>query len=87
MNSEERVKVIRERLQSTFSPTHLEIIDDSDRHRGHKGAENGAGHYTVVISAPGFQNKNRITVHREIYTALNDLIPNEIHALKINSLS
>jgi BolA protein len=83
MNTQ-RIALIRERLQQAFAPEYLEIIDDSEQHKGHKGAEGGAGHYTVVIHAAYFANQSRVTAHREIYRVLNDLIPEQIHALKIS---
>lgn len=79
----QRLNLIRERLQNAFSPSMLEILDDSEKHKGHAGAENGAGHYTVIISAACFKNISRIEAHRKIYAVLDDLIPHEIHALKI----
>jgi BolA protein len=79
----ERAQTIRLRLQEKFSPTALEVIDDSADHIGHAGSRDGAGHYTVVISATAFKEKSRIDTHREIYAVLADLIPHEIHALII----
>jgi BolA protein len=81
-----RIEIIRERLQLAFTPTHLEITDDSEKHRGHVGSRGGAGHYTVIISAANFMGKTRVAVHQEIYTVLADLIPHEIHALIIKIL-
>jgi BolA protein len=83
MNSTERVKIISERLQNKFSPSQLDVIDDSEKHKGHEGAKGGAGHYTVIISADSLKTKSRIESHREIYEVLNDLIPHEVHALQI----
>jgi BolA protein len=79
----DRIQVIKQRLQQAFSPEKLEIIDDSEKHRGHAGSQGGAGHYTVIISADSLKDKSRIDAHREIYQVLNDLIPHEIHALQI----
>ncbi len=78
-----RKALIQERLQKAFSPSQLEVIDDSDKHRGHEGAKGGAGHYTVIISADCFKGLTRLEIHRKIYQELNDLIPQEIHALQI----
>jgi BolA protein len=83
MNSEERIKVMTARLKNKFSPDQLEVIDDSEQHRGHPGAQSGAGHYTVVIQSDFFIHQSRVDAHRAIYQLLNDLIPSEIHALKI----
>lgn len=79
----ERIDIIRERLQRAFSPVKLEVIDDSEHHRGHAGSQGGAGHYTVVITADCFKGLSRVEVHRKIYQELNDLIPQEVHALRI----
>jgi BolA protein len=83
MTPAERIASMEERLRSAFSPSSLEIIDDSWRHKGHEGSRDGAGHYTVIIATPHFANKSRIDAHREIYALLNDLIPHEVHALQI----
>lgn len=85
MTPEQRIATMQERLQTAFSPTKLDIIDDSEQHKGHAGSRDGAGHYTVVIAADCFQNKSRVEIHREIYAVLNDLIPNEVHALQIKA--
>jgi BolA protein len=79
----ERIIVIRERLQNAFSPTELDVIDDSAKHVGHAGSAGGAGHYTVIIAADCFRAVTRVTAHRQIYAVLDDLIPAEIHALQI----
>lgn len=83
MNTEDRVALIKQRLQDAFSPTELKVRDDSAEHQGHTGSQGGAGHYSVFIAADCFKSKTRIAIHREIYQVLNDLIPKQIHALKI----
>jgi len=83
MDAAERINTINQRLQKAFTPTKLEVIDDSDKHKGHAGSRDGAGHYTVIISAKAFENKSRVAAHREIYALLDDMIPHEIHALSI----
>jgi BolA protein len=86
MERAERLKIITERLQQGFLPEKLEVIDDSDQHIGHAGSKDGAGHYTVIILAEALKNKSRIEAHREIYQVLDDLIPHEVHALRIKLL-
>jgi BolA protein len=80
---EQRIEIIRKRLQDAFAPTSLDIIDDSEKHKGHAGSQGGAGHYTVIIEADCLKKKSRVAAHREIYRVLNDLVPHEIHALQI----
>lgn len=76
-------EIIHEKLQEAFSPSKLEVIDDSHKHKGHAGSKDGAGHFTVKIQAGCFNNLSRIVVHRQIYEVLADLIPEKIHALQI----
>lgn len=79
----DRLQLIQTRLQQSFSPTTLDVLDDSAKHIGHVGSAHGAGHFTIKIAANCFKDKSRLEVHRAIYAVLNDLIPEQIHALRI----
>lgn len=83
---EDRVTIIRQRLQDAFFPTHLEVIDESDQHIGHAGHQDGGRHFAVIIAAPTLTGISRIEAHRRIYALFTDLIPEKIHALKIKVL-
>jgi BolA protein len=77
---------ISEKLQAKFQPTRLEIIDESEQHRGHGGyQEGGESHFQVVISAPVFAEMSRLQRHREIHAALGKGIIGRIHALSIDA--
>ncbi len=80
----ERVNMIRERLEKTFSPQHLHIEDESHKHVGHASA-GGAGHFDVEIVADAFAGKSLIQRHRLVYDALDDIMHSEIHALSIKA--
>ena len=82
MNNEQRIIAIQKRLQ-TLDPLSLNIIDDSQKHIGHEGAKNGAGHFTVEINSPQFKGKTAVACHRLIYGAIGNLMGAEIHALAI----
>jgi len=83
----ERVALIRERLQSAFTPDHLEVIDESDEHIGHSGHQGGGRHFAIVIGAQCFYGMSRVEMHRQIYALFTDLMPDQIHALKIKSFN
>ena len=83
LTTADRIKQIRERLTTTFSPTHLEVIDESHLHKGHAGAKTGLGHFAINIAAKDLNNHSLMTAHRLIYQALGELMTNEIHALRI----
>lgn len=80
-----RVELIRNKLQNALSPKSVEITDDSHLHAGHAGAQGGAGHYSVNIVADVFKDLNTVARHRLIYDALNELMPDQIHALNIKA--
>jgi BolA protein len=81
--NENRVAIIKERLQNAFSPDDLEVLDESDQHKGHAGYQGGGRHFAIRISATCFENLSRLEVHRQIYALFNDMMPEKIHALKI----
>lgn len=83
LTNQQRIDEITQRLTENLSPEFLEVIDDSEDHLGHAGAALGAGHFTVRIKAESLAGKNKVACHRAIYAPLNDLIPDEIHALCI----
>lgn len=74
------------RLIAALAPTKLEIIDDSEKHRGHAGHDGrGESHFTLIIEAPSFAGQNRVTRQRAIYTALGDMMQERVHALAIRA--
>jgi len=83
MTDQHRVDLIKSRLVDAFSPTHVEVIDESDQHIGHAGYQGGGRHFAIIISAACFQGVARVNAHRKIYALFFDLMPEEIHALKI----
>jgi BolA protein len=77
---------IRATLTEAFSPVALEVVDESDRHKGHAGwRPGGETHFRVNIAAEAFRGKGRIDAHRMIYTALGAEIASGIHALAITA--
>lgn len=81
----DRITRIREALTRELQPAHLNIEDDSHRHKGHAGAADGRGHFTVQIVADAFDGKLPIARHRLVYAALGDMMTTDIHALSIDA--
>jgi BolA family transcriptional regulator, general stress-responsive regulator len=75
-------------LSSALSPTRIELIDDSEQHRGH-GGYNPAGesHFTLRIESAAFAGKSRVERQRMVYAALGDLMHARIHALSIRAMA
>lgn len=73
------------RLTEAFAPSLLEIYDDSEKHRGHAGYQDGGeSHWQIVISSAAFDGMNRLARHRAIHAALGKDIIGRIHALAID---
>jgi stress-induced morphogen len=83
--SGERIEQIEAALRQAFSPSRLQIKDQSHLHAGHAGAQDGRGHYEVTIVAEAFANQRPLARHRMIYDALGSLMETDIHALRINA--
>ena len=74
------------RLETALAPTRLELVDDSEQHRGH-GGYNPAGesHFTLTIESDAFGGKSRVERQRMIHKALGDLLHERVHALSIKA--
>jgi len=80
-----RLERIRELLESALVPTQLVVTDESHRHAGHAGAQDGRGHFNVQITSAVFTGKPPLARHRAVYAALGDMMTSDIHALAIEA--
>jgi BolA protein len=79
-----RAEKIEERLRAAFQPRVLEVVDESERHRGHAGyPEGGESHFKVTIEGDAFAGLSRIARHRAVHEALGRDLVAEIHALAL----
>lgn len=68
---------------AALQPTRIEIIDESESHRGHGGwQEGGETHFRLRIASPRFSGLNLIARHRLVHATLGDIVP-RIHALSL----
>ena len=74
------------RLESHLDPTRIDLVDDSEKHRGH-GGYNPAGesHFALLIESPLFHGKSRVERQRMVHSALGDLLEDRVHALSIRA--
>ncbi len=78
------IELIRQKL-SDLEPEKIEIVDESARHAGHEGAKSGGGHYLLTIVSRKFSGKSALARHRLIYTALQEMMHKDIHALSVRA--
>ena len=75
---------IHSRLTAALSPQSLDVIDDSENHRGHAGHDaRGESHFTVRVVSAAFVGKSRIDRQRAVNAALAKLLAGRVHALSI----
>ncbi|RVV98787.1 BolA family transcriptional regulator [Mesobaculum littorinae] len=76
---------IHERLTEAFDPRELDVVDDSESHRGHAGyREGGESHFNIRIRSEVFDPMSRIERHRAIHRALGADVVGRIHALALD---
>ena len=74
------------RLKAALAPTAMELVDDSEAHRGHAGHdERGESHFRLTIESAAFAGKSRVERQRMVYAALGDLMRERVHALTIKA--
>ncbi|MCC7460740.1 MAG: BolA family transcriptional regulator [Proteobacteria bacterium] len=76
------VGTIEKLLKEKFDVIHLNVEDDSGRHKRHKQSQGQGGHFKLLIVSNDFEGMNLISRHRKIYEALN-MGKVQIHALGI----
>ncbi|QWP79428.1 BolA family transcriptional regulator [Lysobacter sp. K5869] len=83
MPREQRVDAIRTAIEAALAPLSLEIEDESHRHAGHAGAQDGRGHFRVAVISRAFAGMLPLARHRAVYAAVGELMTTDIHALSI----
>jgi BolA family transcriptional regulator, general stress-responsive regulator len=73
---------IERKLRENFSPSVLEVINESSMHSVPPGSET---HFKVVVVSDAFEGKLLVERHRLVYDALADEMKNGLHALTITS--
>jgi BolA family transcriptional regulator, general stress-responsive regulator len=78
-------ETIRAKLAAAFAPGHLEVIDESEHHRGHGGwREGGNTHFKVVMRASALKGLSRVERSRAVHNALADELAGGVHALALD---
>ncbi|HMT15311.1 MAG TPA: BolA family protein [Aestuariivirga sp.] len=74
------------KLRDAFAPLALAVIDESQRHHGHAGANpEGESHFRVEITAAAFAGRSRVERHRMVNAVLAEELKARVHALAIDA--
>jgi BolA protein len=75
-------------LTTAFSPSRLQVINDSANHHGHAGDDgSGESHFTVVVESASFIGTSRLDRQRMVNCALGDIPGDRVHALAIRAFA
>ena len=73
------------KLTSEFHPQQLEIVDESEDHRGHGGyREGGETHFRVMIRARSLKGMSRVARQRAVMSCLKAEMNERVHALALD---
>jgi stress-induced morphogen len=68
-------EIIRMRLLEAFPSAHVEVTDLT-------GTQD---HFQALVVTPAFAGKSRVEQHRLVYSALGELMNEQIHALSLTT--
>lgn len=72
------------KLTQSFAPVYLEIIDESENHRGHGGwREGGETHFRVVMRSAALNDLSRVGRSRAVHKVLAEELAGRVHALTL----
>lgn len=82
------IEQLKEKLIRELDATHVEIIDDSWKHAGHREAPQGlsATHLTMTVVSPKFEGMNLMDQHRLVHEALKEAREQHLHALQLKTI-
>ena len=73
---------IHDKLAARFSPTHLEVLDESHQHNVPPGAES---HFRVTVVSTEFAGTGLVARHRAVNRTLADELAGSVHALALHT--
>ncbi len=77
---------IRQLVEEQFAPVSCDIINESDKHAGHAGAnETGETHFHLTIVSERFSGLPPVARHRLVMTTLKPLLDGPVHALALTT--
>jgi BolA protein len=79
---------IRTKLTEALAPTALDVIDESHKHKGHRGARpEGETHFHVAVTSDTFAGMMRVARQRLVYKILAEELAGPVHALSLETVA
>lgn len=81
-------ETMERKLTEALAPQRLNIVDDSEKHKGHAGyREGGETHFRVEVVSAAFAGQNRVARQRRVYEILSEELAAGVHALQLKTLT
>lgn len=77
-----RLERIRDKLQTTLAPMHLDVVDESHMHSVPEGAQS---HFKVIAVSERFAEHGLVGRHRLVNRALREEFEGGLHALALHT--
>ncbi len=76
---------MRRKIEESLAPIVIEIVDESEQHRGHGGwREGGETHFAMRIVSAAFAGQSRVTRQRAVHKILAEELADKVHALSLS---
>jgi BolA protein len=80
------VKLIETKLKDQLEALHIEIIDNSWMHAGHRGNPHGGSHLAITVVSEKFDTLSPLERHRLVHSILKDEMQGALHALELSAI-
>lgn len=75
---------IREKLLVGLEPVRLDVVNESEKHAGHRSSPGtGESHFRVLVVSPKFAGQTRVARHRMVNQLIADELAGGVHALAL----
>jgi BolA protein len=72
------------KVRQGFSPSHLELVNESSMHNVPPGSES---HFRLVVVSESFQGRSRVQRHQAVYRTLAEELDGPVHALGLQTFT
>jgi BolA protein len=79
-------RAITEKLTAELSPLRLDVVDQSEAHKGHAGhSGRGETHFRIEIVSAVFEGLTRVARERRVHDVLKQELADHVHALSVSA--
>jgi len=77
---------IREKLRIGLKPVRLDVVNESEKHAGHRSSPGtGQSHFRVLVVSEKFAGQSRVARHRMVNALIAEELAGGVHALALTT--